>query len=163
MEVSFKITFWINVKVFNKTETIVWRCISLIQGCISGLLVKVLPSNRKVAGSSPTMCRVFFAHELSSTLKMRFSSPHPLGCPGELVNISNLCYSSFPVSHINFGKNTCRKNNFRVSFIIGSTSLASQTPPLFEIGRRGRSLVSSFTRACARQQESVAPIRLQYS
>ena len=42
------------------------------------------------------------------------------------------------------------------SMITTYGSLASQTPPLFEIGRRGRSLVSSFIRACARQQESVA-------
>ena len=37
----------------------------------SGLLVKVLACNRKVAGSSPTRYRLFFAYEciLSSTLK----------------------------------------------------------------------------------------------
>ena len=32
-------------------------------GCTSGLLVKVLGYNRKVAGSNPTRCRLFFTHE----------------------------------------------------------------------------------------------------
>ena len=32
-------------------------------GCTSGLLVKVLACNRKVAGSNPTKVQVFFTHE----------------------------------------------------------------------------------------------------
>ena len=41
-------------------------------GCTSSLLVKVLACNRKVAGSSPTRCRLFSPMSiLSSTLKMR--------------------------------------------------------------------------------------------
>ena len=48
-------------------------------GCTSGLLVKVLACNQKVAVSSPTRCRHFSPMSiLSSTLKMRrCSSPHP--------------------------------------------------------------------------------------
>ena len=32
-------------------------------GCTSGLVVKELACDQKVAGSSPTSCRLFFAHE----------------------------------------------------------------------------------------------------
>ena len=40
----------------------------MVRGCTSGLLVKVLACNQKVAGSSPTRCRLFFAHEYTQLL-----------------------------------------------------------------------------------------------
>ena len=68
-------------------------------GGTSGLLVKVLACNRKVACSSPTSTgffRLWGYPEIWGGVYHRFLQR---GCkaigPGELVNISNLRYSSF--------------------------------------------------------------------
>ena len=61
----------------------------------------MLACNRKVAGSSPTRVSLFVAYECTQLYpQIRCLSPHPLKGtigPGELVNISNLCYFSFLV------------------------------------------------------------------
>ena len=70
-----------------------------------GLLVKVLTCNQKVAGSSPTRVRLFLAYECTQLYLQKWEGVYHRilrrGCkavgPGELVNISNLCYSSFLV------------------------------------------------------------------
>ena len=74
-------------------------------GGSSGLMVKVLTCNRKVAGSSLTRVRLFLTYEFTQLYLQRWGGVYHCilwrGCkvvgPGELVNISNLCYSSLLV------------------------------------------------------------------
>ena len=71
----------------------------------SGLLVKVLACNRKVAGSRPTRVRLFSPMSVLSSLKNEevfitasFGGDVKLSVPGSwLILISNLCYSGFLV------------------------------------------------------------------
>ena len=78
-------------------------------GGSSGLLIKVLACNRKVAGSSPTRVRLFLSPMslLSSTLKNEkvfitasFGGDVKPSVPGELVNISTCAILVSSLSHI---------------------------------------------------------------
>ena len=95
------------------------RCIGIVRiisgcicsysnrGCTSGLVVKVLACNRKVAGSILTRCRLFSQMSIfSSTLKMRRSSSVSwLTCANSNFPISVL----IPTSPLATFGNICRK------------------------------------------------------